>query len=254
MRSLYDIIRRLIVYHWRMFWLKHSGPRGFGRIAAWLASRHTGPYHSRSHLADISERGFVAPSAILPHSGFHLGNHTYLGDRVIIYHTNEGGPIEIQNGVHLYGDAFIETGKSGRIYIDEGTHIQPGCHIHAFITDIRIGKQVEIASNCAFYNYDHGMDSDRPMMTQPLASKGGIIVGDGAWIGHGVTVLQGVSIGKGAVIAAGAVVTHDVPDNAIAAGVPARVVRSRPTNRPEASMSHSNRNPGLRSAPVKITD
>jgi acetyltransferase-like isoleucine patch superfamily enzyme len=52
-------------------------------------------------------------------------------------------------------------------------------------------------------------------------------VGDGAWIGHGVTVLQGVRIGEGAVIAAGAVVVHDVPENAIAAGVPARVVGHR---------------------------
>ncbi|HLP78588.1 MAG TPA: hypothetical protein VK327_16910, partial [Candidatus Paceibacterota bacterium] len=46
-------------------------------------------------------------------------------------------------------------------------------------------------------------------------------------IGHGATVLQGVTIGEGAVIAAGAVVVHDIPDNAIAAGVPARVVRYR---------------------------
>ena len=66
-----------------------------------------------------------------------------------------------------------------------------------------------------------------PITEQPLISKGDISVGDGAWIGHGVTVLQGVCIGAGAVVAAGAVVVHDVPSNAIAAGIPARVISYR---------------------------
>lgn len=50
---------------------------------------------------------------------------------------------------------------------------------------------------------------------------------DGAWLGVGVIVLGGVRIGAGAVIGAGSVVTQDVPDGAIAVGVPARVVKMR---------------------------
>ena len=64
-------------------------------------------------------------------------------------------------------------------------------------------------------------------MDQPLTSKGGIAVGDGAWLGYQVTVLHGVTIGAGAVIAAGSVVVRDIPDNAIAAGVPAKVIKYR---------------------------
>lgn len=45
------------------------------------------------------------------------------------------------------------------------------------------------------------------------------------WIGSNVTVCHGVTIGSNVVIGAGAVVTHDIPDNALAFGVPARVVR-----------------------------
>jgi phosphonate metabolism protein (transferase hexapeptide repeat family) len=52
-------------------------------------------------------------------------------------------------------------------------------------------------------------------------------LGHDVWIGHGAVVLPGVSIGTGAAIGAGAVVTRDVPDFAIAVGVPARVLRLR---------------------------
>ncbi|MCX8495484.1 MAG: hypothetical protein ORN51_04800 [Akkermansiaceae bacterium] len=61
-------------------------------------------------------------------------------------------------------------------------------------------------------------------MDQGLSSKGEIVVKNGAWLGHGVIVLSGVTIGECAVIGAGSVVTKNVPDYAIAAGVPARVL------------------------------
>ena len=53
------------------------------------------------------------------------------------------------------------------------------------------------------------------------------MIDDDAWLGYGVIVLDGVKIGKGAVIGAGSVVTRDVPDETIAVGVPARVVKRR---------------------------
>jgi acetyltransferase-like isoleucine patch superfamily enzyme len=84
-----------------------------------------------------------------------------------------------------------------------------------------------ISPNCALYSYNHGIEPDKPIRKQPLETKGGIVIDDDAWLGFGVIVLDGVRIGKGAVIGAGSVVTHDVPDNAIAAGVPARVVKMR---------------------------
>lgn len=227
MRKIYRFFRNRILRRWRRFWLGMSGPQGFGRAAAWLASRHAVPYHQMSYLADLSPRGFIAPGARVAHPELRLGSHVYLGDRVIVYSTNRGGPVELEDKVHLYGDTFVETGMGGRVHIGEGTHIQPGCHIHAFISEIRIGAKVEIAPSCAFYCYDHGMAVGMPIMDQAITSKGSIEIGDGAWIGHGVTVLQGVRIGHGAVVAAGSVVAHDVPDQAIAAGVPARVLKYR---------------------------
>lgn len=227
LRGALRFLRFQVLRRWRRFWLARSGPQGFGRVAAWLASRHSLPYHQMSYLANIFPQGFIAPRARVDHPGLRLGNHVFLGDGVIVYRTSEGGPVELRDRVHLYGDTFVETGMGGRVFIDEGTHIQPGCHIHAFLSEVRIGKRVEIAPRCGFYCYDHGMAPGAPVMDQPLQSKGPIVVGDGAWIGYGVSVLQGVSIGAGAVIAAGSVVVRDIPENAIAAGAPAKVLKFR---------------------------
>ena len=50
-------------------------------------------------------------------------------------------------------------------------------------------------------------------------------IGNNVWMGGNVTILPGVTIGNNAIIAAGAVVTRDVPDNCMAGGVPAQVIR-----------------------------
>lgn len=60
-----------------------------------------------------------------------------------------------------------------------------------------------------------------------------ITIEDGCWIGASVTILPGVRIGKGCVIAAGAVVTHDVEDNTLVGGVPAKVIKELSTEHKE---------------------
>ena len=56
---------------------------------------------------------------------------------------------------------------------------------------------------------------------------------DKVWIGANVTVLKGVTIGKNAVIGAGSVVTKSIPENAIAIGAPAKVIRYKENSQPE---------------------
>jgi len=122
---------------------------------------------------------------------------------------------------------MLELWAGGQISIGSGTGIQPRCQFTAAVQPILIGCKVQIAPHCAFYSYDHGLAPDQPIYEQPLSSKGPIRVEDDAWLGVGVTVLSGVKIGKGAVVAAGSVVTQDVPAGAIAAGIPARVLKLR---------------------------
>lgn len=58
-------------------------------------------------------------------------------------------------------------------------------------------------------------------------SKGPVIIGNDVWIGYRAIILSGVKIGDGAVIGAGSIVVDDVPDFAIVAGVPAKVIKHR---------------------------
>lgn len=212
---------------WLAFWLRHSGEGLMGGLAARIACLGTTPFHHRSHFAELNLKGFVSPLAVMAHPDTFMGNHVYVGDRVMISKSHGGGIVELASHVQIFGECFLETGRGGRISLGEGTHIQPGCRIHAFVSDITIGRKVDIAPCCAFYSYDHDMSLRGPIMDQSLVSDGNLSVGDGAWIGHGVTILQGVRIGEGAVIGAGSVVTHDVPEYAIAAGVPAKVIGRR---------------------------
>ena len=69
--------------------------------------------------------------------------------------------------------------------------------------------------------------TDIPMMEQGFEEEQPVVIGNDVWIGDRVVILPGVHIGSGSIIGAGAVVTKDIPDNAIAAGVPARVIRFR---------------------------
>jgi acetyltransferase-like isoleucine patch superfamily enzyme len=78
------------------------------------------------------------------------------------------------------------------------------------------------------YAFDHGIAPDRLVREQPVRSRG-ISVGSDVWVGAGVCITDGVRIGDHAVVGMGAVVTRDIPDWAVAVGVPAEVVGDRRT-------------------------
>ncbi len=212
---------------WTKFWVRRGGINLAGRLSSWLATWFTPPYKARTKLARITSKGYISPWATVHHADLRLGKNTFIGDRVTIYDNNDGSYVDLKDRVELYSDIIIETCNGGSVQIGEATHIQPRCNIVGCKSSVIIGKRVEIASNCAFYPYNHATKAGQKIREQPLISGGDIIIGDDAWLGFGVIVLDGVRIGKGAVIGAGSVVTKDIPDNAIAMGSPARVVKMR---------------------------
>lgn len=199
----------------------------FGRLSTWMALFPVEPYKHRYPLAALYPHGFTAPDAAICKTGLVRGNFIYIGSGVKIFRKESAGDIKLADRVHLNDGTCIEVSSGGSIEIGEDTYIQPGCQFSAYVGRITVGKKVQIAPRCSFYPYNHGISRQQSMMEQPLASKGGIIVKDDAWIGYGAIILDGVTIGTGAVIGAGAVVNKDIPDFAIAAGNPAKVIKMR---------------------------
>jgi len=65
------------------------------------------------------------------------------------------------------------------------------------------------------------------MMEQGFSEERPVVIGNDVWIGDRVMILPGIQIGNGAIVGAGSVVTHSIPDYAIAAGNPARIIKYR---------------------------
>ncbi len=132
---------------------------------------------------------------------------------------NEGGKIFAEN-CQFYAGVRFEIGKDACIKIGNGTYLNRNTLIVA-------QKQVEIGKDCKISWDVIIMDSDlHPLPGETRVDSKPVIIMDNVWIGCRVIVLKGVTIGSGAIIAAGAVVTKDVPENSIAAGVPARIIAS----------------------------
>lgn len=143
------------------------------------------------------------------------------------YHTPEelrrlmseltGSPIDESFG--LFPPFFTDCGKN--LHIGKNVFINSGCKFQdqggIFIGNgALIGHNVVIAT----LNHDFAPEKRRGMYPKPVN------VGKNVWIGSNSTICPGVNIGDNAVIGAGSVVTKDVPENMVAVGVPAKVIKS----------------------------
>jgi len=94
---------------------------------------------------------------------------------------------------------------------------------------IIIGNNVRIAGDCYLAGYPgHPINAKLRALGKPEEDSqvGDIILEDDVWLATGVKVIPGVTIGRGTIVAAGSVVTKDLPSFVLAAGVPARVIKS----------------------------
>lgn len=155
-----------------------------------------------------------------------------LGDNVVIDDAccldakgvdNQG--IDIGSGVFV-GRNTILSCKNGDIVIEDEANIGFNTEIFS-ASRVRVGKKVLIAAYTYLVGGDHLYDRiDIPVLDQGRTARG-IDVGDHVWLGAHVVVTDGASIGRDAIIGAGAVVVGEIPEFAIATGIPAKVIRNR---------------------------
>jgi len=144
-----------------------------------------------------------------------------LGNNVKIFHPTL---------VNLYGCTVGEDTKIGSfVEIQKGASIGARCKIssHSFICEgVRIEDEVFVGHGVMFTNdrYPRAANRDGSPQTEADWKVEPTHVKRTASIGSNATIICGVTIGVGALVGAGAVVTKSVPDYAIVAGVPARVV------------------------------
>lgn len=118
-------------------------------------------------------------------------------------------PSVIMSGfVELGHDVIICAGSilTVNIRIEDHVHINLNCTVGH---DVTIGKYCTISPIVAISGRDH--------------------FGEGIFVGTGASFLHGVSVGSWSTIGAGAVVTDDIPENVVAVGVPARVIKTKPS-------------------------
>lgn len=150
-----------------------------------------------------------------------------------IYNTQLAGKIEIGIGTEINYSII-----KGTVVIGNYTSINgPTTFITSKHNQIRIGNFTSIARNVNIIEFNHNLKKlSTSFLGKKLGghsslndtwSKGPIEIGNDVWIGTGSSVLSGVHIGNGAVIGANSIVNTDVPDYAIVAGNPAKIIRHR---------------------------
>jgi acetyltransferase-like isoleucine patch superfamily enzyme len=124
------------------------------------------------------------------------------------------------------GDGTKIRCHEGEVTVGAKTVMGQECTISAY-KHVRIGEQCVIADRAMFIDFDHGAaEVERPIRAQGIYKRP-VDVGSNVWVGYGVCVLRGVQVGDNSVIGTNSVVTKSVPANAVAGGVPARVIRMR---------------------------
>lgn len=116
----------------------------------------------------------------------------------------------------------VELRSAFRVFIGDNVVVNQKVLLDGRGGQLTIGSNVDIAQETNIWTLQHDVHSDTH-----AAVGGDVTIEDYTWVASRVTILPGVRIGRGAVVACNSVVTKDVPELAIVAGIPARVIGKR---------------------------
>ncbi len=129
-----------------------------------------------------------------------------------------GRHVTILEGAHIINLAGLQIGDRSGIGYE--------CFIEA-TGPVKIGCWVRMGPRVSMFTTNHNFNKKDTLVKQQGYSVGAIEIGDDVWLGANATIVSNVRVGQGAVIGAGSMVVKDVPDYAIVAGNPAKVIRYR---------------------------
>ena len=136
-----------------------------------------------------------------------------------LFYVGQGGTVRVEGTVDIDSGGKIYVNPKGVLNLGSG-YINHNVNISVF-SEVTIGECCVISENVVIRDSDnHKIIGSNSNETAPIK------IGNHVWIGMNTVILKGVTIGDGAIIAAGSVVVHDVPANALVAGVPAKVVKN----------------------------
>ena len=136
------------------------------------------------------------------------------------------GRLTLGEHVVLEPNVWLTAPAPGTIHIGGGSFLNLGVQVAA-VELVEIGEHCMFANGCFVTDGNHRFDDpDKPITWQGFTSKGPTRVGDNVWCGANVVITSGVTVGERCVIGANSVVTSDIPPYCIAAGSPARVLRT----------------------------
>jgi acetyltransferase-like isoleucine patch superfamily enzyme len=146
-----------------------------------------------------------------------------------------GKGVRLSPFINLYGCEIGDYTKIGAfVEIQKNARVGRNCKIssHTFVCEgVTVQDGVFVGHGVTFINdlYPRATTGEGKLQTEKDWKVEPTLVKKGASIGSGATILSNVEIGENAIVGAGSVVTHDVPDNAIVAGNPARLLRLIPS-------------------------
>jgi acetyltransferase-like isoleucine patch superfamily enzyme len=152
---------------------------------------------------------------------------------VLMYPIRLNGEERIAIGDHVFigPGSWLQTlpdaeNGSVAVSIGKGSSFAGACVISA-VRSVTLEENVLLARNVYISDHIHKYtDIDIPVMAQGLDKIQPVLIKRGAWLGQNVVVCPGVTIGVGAVVGANSVVTKSIPDHCVAAGAPARVLKT----------------------------